>query len=283
MYTYDKLNTVNSTLSDMESTMFTANNYVKAKSLEEAWQLNQKRRNKIVGGMLWLKLSKLNFNTLIDLSELGLDKIEETDDEFSIGAMVSLRQLELNKGLDNYSNGIVREALKAIVGVQFRNLATVGGSLFLRPGFSDVLTLFMAMDSFVELYNGGIIPLKDFAYMKPDNDILVRLIVKKTPAIYTYQSSRNASTDFPTLNCAARLSDSVIRTVFGARPSKAVIYEEKFVSADADNLDSLAEAFAGRAKENIHTGSNLRASAPYRSHLVGVLAKRAYKELGGAK
>ena len=263
--------------------MFTANNYVKVKTLEEAWQLNQKRRNKIVGGMLWLKMSKLNFNTIIDLSDLGLDKIEETDDEFSIGCMVSLRQLELHKGLDEYSNGIVKEAFNRIVGVQFRNLATVGGSLFLRAGFSDVLTLFMAMDSFVELYKGGIIPLNEFVSMKPDSDILVRLIVKKTPALYTYQASRNASTDFPTLNCAASLSEGIIRTVFGARPSKAIIYEEKFVPSDSDSLDSAAEAFSDRVKEIIHTGSNLRAGAPYRSHLVGVFEKRAYKELGGAK
>ena len=141
----------------------------------------------------------------------------------------------------------------------------------------------MAMDSYVELYKGGIIPLNEFVSMKPDSDILVRLIVKKTPALYTYQASRNASTDFPTLNCAASLSDGVIRTVFGARPSKAIIYEEKFVPSDAGSLDSDAEAFSLRVKEIINTGSNLRAGAPYRSHLVGVFAKRAYKELGGAK
>lgn len=47
--------------------MFTAREYVKAKSLDEAWELNQIRSNRVVGGMLWLKMSRLNINKLIDL------------------------------------------------------------------------------------------------------------------------------------------------------------------------------------------------------------------------
>ena len=39
-----------------------------------------------------------------------------------------------------YTAGAVREAVRHIVGVQFRNCATVGGSIYGRFGFSDVLT-----------------------------------------------------------------------------------------------------------------------------------------------
>ena len=34
--------------------------YVKAESLEQAYELNQKRMNCILGGMLWLKMSNRN-------------------------------------------------------------------------------------------------------------------------------------------------------------------------------------------------------------------------------
>ena len=34
--------------------------YVKAESLEQAYELNQKRTNCILGGMLWLKMSNRN-------------------------------------------------------------------------------------------------------------------------------------------------------------------------------------------------------------------------------
>lgn len=153
--------------------------YKKAESLEEAWQLNQKKSNRVLGGMVWLKMGKMPIGTAIDLSGLGLDTIEETEDEFRIGCMVTLRDLELDSGLNGYTDGAVRESVRHIVGVQFRNLATVGGSIYGRYGFSDVLTMFLAMDSYVELYKGGIIPLREYAKMPYDRDILVRLIVKK--------------------------------------------------------------------------------------------------------
>ena len=71
--------------------MMTIREYKKAESLEEAYQLNQKKANRIIGGMLWLKMEKINVGTAIDLSGLGLDTIEETEQEFRIGAMVTSR------------------------------------------------------------------------------------------------------------------------------------------------------------------------------------------------
>ena len=127
--------------------MMTIREYKRAESLEEAWQLNQKRPNRVLGGMIWLKMENINVGTAIDLSGLGLDTIEETDEGFSIGAMVTLRQLELHPGLAAYTDGAVRESVRHIVGVQLRNLATVGGSIYSRFGFSDVLTMFLALNA----------------------------------------------------------------------------------------------------------------------------------------
>ena len=179
--------------------MMTIQKYVRPQSLEEAYELNQKKRNRIIGGMLWLKMTNVNVPTAIDLCDLGLDTIEETEDSFSIGAMVSLRQLELHEGLNAYTQGAIAKGVKDIVGVQFRNMATIGGSIFGRFGFSDVLTVFLSMDTYVELYKGGIVPLEEFASMEHDRDILVRVIVKKRPGTFTYLSMRNTRTDFPVL------------------------------------------------------------------------------------
>ena len=143
--------------------MMTIREYKRAESLEEAWQLNQKRNNRVIGGMIWLKMENINVGTAIDLSGLGLDKIEETAEGFSIGAMVPLRQIELHEGLNAYTEGAVRESVRHIVGVQLRNLATVGGSIYSRFGFSDVLTMFLALNASVELYKGGIVPLSEYA------------------------------------------------------------------------------------------------------------------------
>lgn len=259
--------------------MLSVKNYVRAKSLEEAWQLNQSKNNSILGGMLWLRLGTRNVNTAIDLCDLGLDQVEETEDEFSIGAMVTLRDLELNEGLNQYTQGAVREAVQSIVGVQFRNMATVGGSIWGRFGFSDVLTVFLSMDSYVELYQGGILPLEEFAAMKYDKDLLVRLIVKKKKGTFSYFSMRNQRTDFPVLACAVSCVEGTYRAAIGARPGRAILLrDEEGLLAQGSNEES-RKAFAAYAAEHTPTQSNVRGSAAYRTHLVKVLTERALKEL----
>lgn len=264
--------------------MLTIQNYVKAESLEQAWELNQKKSNRIIGGMLWMRMGSLRTQTAIDLSGLGLDKIEETEEEFRIGCMVSLRQLEEHASLAAYTGGAVKEALRHIVGVQFRNLATAGGSIFGRFGFSDVLTMFLAMDAYVELYKGGVMPLAEFAAMPRDRDILVHIIIKKRPAAFTYQSVRNASTDFPVLTCAAaKYADGQWRFAVGARPGRAVLLTDEKKMLDKGIAG--AKEFGAFAAEQISVGSNMRGSAEYRKHLTEVLIVRSIEKLcaGGAK
>lgn len=261
--------------------MMTIKEYVRAKSLEEAWQLNQNKKNRILGGMLWMRLSSTIINTAIDLSELGLDKIEESEEEFSIGAMVSLRDLEMHEGLNIYTNNAVKNAVKDIVGVQFRNMATVGGSIWGRFGFSDVLTVFLAMDTYVELYKGGIIPLEEFAVMKQDNDILVRVIVKKASGKVVYAAMRNQSTDFPVLTCAVSNMNGIYKAAIGARPSRAVVYYDKENYLSNGLTEEAIKLFASYVSEIADTQSNVRGSKEYRTHLTKVLVERGLLELGG--
>ena len=52
--------------------MLTIGNYVKVKTLEEAYELNQARNSRIMGGMMWMRLGNARVKTIIDMSELGL-------------------------------------------------------------------------------------------------------------------------------------------------------------------------------------------------------------------
>lgn len=261
--------------------MKTIKNYVRVQSLEEAWQLNQKKANRILGGMLWLRLGSGNINTAIDLCDLGLNTIEENEEQFTIGASVTLRELELHPSLNAFTAGAVKDAVKDIIGVQFRNMATVGGSIWGRFGFSDVLTVFLALDTYVELYKGGIIPLEQFVCQQRDNDILVRLIVKKTETKAVYTSMRNQRTDFPVIACAVSCVNGEYRVSVGARPARAVLLrDEEHCLANGITPES-AKAFAAFAAEHIQTSGNVRGSAAYRTHLIKVLTERALLELGG--
>lgn len=277
--------------------MIEIKHYRRVESLEEAWELNQKRRNRVIGGMLWLKQGRASVDTAIDLSGLGLDHIEEERDSFRIGCMASLRLLETHEGLNRFASGALRDAFCNIVGVQFRNLATVGGSIWGRYGFSDVLTIFMALGAEAELFRGGRVPLSEFASMKKDRDILTHILVPKEEAAFAYLSVRNTRTDLPVLNAAAALSPGgrVRRLVIGARPQKAVqlSFPEEICLLGAEKNGGTApwgsrvdEEALGRAAsfaaEATPTGDNLRGSAAYRTRLVGVLSRRVLLKALGA-
>jgi len=255
--------------------MLKIKNYVKAESLEQAYELNQKRTACVLGGMVWLKMGNRNIMTAIDLSGLGLDTITETEEAFVIGCMTPLHALETHKELNAYTNSAIRESVRHIVGVQFRNCATVGGSIFGRFGFSDVLTMFLALDTWVELYKGGCIPLAEFARQKPDRDILVRLIVKKHEDKSVYLSHRNSKTDFPVLTCGISLRDGQVYTAVGARPSRAVC----LCVSEADWKKKGSEALAGELAAQFPTEGNMRAGKEFRSHLAEVLIGRGLKQI----
>ena len=269
--------------------MLKIKSYVKVKSLAEAYELNQKKTARIIGGMVWMKMGSRAVSTAIDLSGLGLDTIMENDDEFVIGCMTSLRDLETNEALNTYTHGAMKESLRHIVGVQFRNCATVGGSIYGRFGFSDVLTMFLGMDTWVELYNAGRVPLTEFVNMKKDNDILVNIIVRKEPLFICYQSQRNTKTDFPVLTCTASLIGEEARTVIGARPYKAMIVkDEKQLLKNFKNMTKKQRAqaiedFASYAAKTVNVDGNMRGSAEYRTLLVRVLTRRAWEAVGGMK
>lgn len=250
-------------------------NYVMAQSLEEAYALNAKKSAVIVAGNMWLRMCGLNRQTAIDLSALGLEGVAEMEDAFEIGSMTTLRALETHEALNRAFGGVFKEALAPIVGTQFRNTATVGGSVYSRFGFSDVSALLLALDAQVVLYKRGAVALADYQKEDWDRDIITHIRIPKgqTAAV---QSVRVSETDIPVLVCAAALSGSGLRLVLGARPARAMIV------ADALAPQSGAEVFEAIA-EKTPFGSNLRAGETYRRKIAPVLMQRAAKACQEAK
>ncbi len=271
--------------------MFYYNQYVRAQSLDEAYELYQKKPNFVLGGMLWLKMKNKTLGTAIDLCDLGLDRIDEDENEFRIGAYATLRQIETHEALNAYTHGAIAESVRHIVGVQFRNVATVGGSIWGRFGFSDVMTIFRALGAKVQLHKAGIMDLDEFAALpRTTRDVLVSVIVPKNAKGVVYLSQRNQSTDFPVLTCAVANRSGRYVAVIGASPYMAEpVWDEDGILdgiADAktdsnaaltDNSENNAkiDKFAEYVAEHIRFGSNIRAGAEYREIICRVLTRRA--------
>ena len=271
--------------------MFYYNQYVRAQSLDEAYELYQKKPNFVLGGMLWLKMKNKTLGTAIDLCDLGLDQIDEDENEFRIGAYATLRQIETHEALNAYTHGAIAESVRHIVGVQFRNVATVGGSIWGRFGFSDVMTIFRALGAKVQFHKAGIMDLDEFAALpRTTRDVLVSVIVPKNAKGVVYLSQRNQSTDFPVLTCAVANRSGRYVAVIGASPYMAEpVWDEDGILdclADAktdsnaaltDNSENNAkiDKFAEYVAEHIRFGSNIRAGAEYREIICRVLTRRA--------
>ena len=125
--------------------------------------------------------------------------------------------------------------------------------------------------------------MQQFASMKPDNDILVRIIVKKTPGQFAYSAMRNQRTDFPVLTCAVSTFNGTYRAAIGARPGRAVLVSDTAGILADSVTETSAQNFAAYVSEQVPTQSNVRAGSTYRSHLIRVLTARCLMDIASQK
>ena len=261
--------------------MFTLGNLVQPDNLAEAYQiLSDKRNNTILGGCAFLKMGSKRIGTAIDLSNLNLDYIREQDGFIEIGAMTSLREIETHKRLIECFNGVLPKSVYNIIGVQFRNGVTVGASVYSKYGFSDLITALLALDTEVELYKSGRMPLVDFLNKPKERDILVRLWIKINNRKATYLNLKNSASDFSVLNVAVSRLEDQWTVVVGARPRKASIATSASAALSKEKLSAEEiEDAAKKAAEELSFGTNMRGTAEYRKALCQVLVKRGIMEV----
>lgn len=255
--------------------------YKSPTSFEAALKILKDDKNSVIlGGTTLLRLSNRNYSTAIDLSNLDLDFIRETDNEIQIGAYTSLRDIETNAIIQNHFGDYFTKALKNIVGVQFRNSSTFGGSIFSRFGFSETISLLSVLDCELDLYEYGSISILDFIKKRDINkDILKQVRIKKTEGKYSYKSMQNSAEDIPVLSVAASKIDKILFSI-GARPMIAQVPVKAVEKANTgilkkSDLEEIAEIVAEETK----FGNDHKASAEYRQSIVRVLVKKALKEV----
>lgn len=261
--------------------MFTFIDLVQPETLEEAFQiLNSGKKNAVLGGCAFLKMSGQEIGAGIDLSKLNLDFIKEKDGFIEIGAMASLREIETSPLLNQAFNRILPVSVSHIIGVQFRNIVTLGGSVFSRYGFSDLLTALLALDTEVELFHEGRLPLEEFLNRPVKKDILIKVIIKYEQRIASYQCFRNSASDYPVLNAAVSKLDNRWRIAVGARPTRAALAIKASEALNQSGLLSETIDDAARlAAEELAFGTNLRGTSEYRQALCKVLVKRGITEV----
>jgi CO/xanthine dehydrogenase FAD-binding subunit len=262
--------------------MITIAEYVWPRTVAEAQTLLATRPDAaIVGGGVFMRMASRKIGLAIDLSRAGLDFINETDTAIEIGAMTTFGALEKSAALSRYFDGLIPKAIGNIPGVQLRNMVTVGGTVYGRYGFSELITALLALDCQVVLHKAGEMSLADFLQpMEKDRDILVKIRLKSQALRASYQMFRNSAGSLPILSVAVTKSRAGYRIAVGARPGVATLAEAAMAYLSTVEKGDAALAKAGEmAAAELSFGNDRRASAAYRSELCKVLVKRALLEV----
>lgn len=257
--------------------------YIRPKSLEEAYELlNNKNTAQLMGGGAYLRRSSKEIELVIDLCDLNLEYIKETNDHIEIGAMTTLRELEKSKALKKYFGNIISDSVKDIVGVQFKNYVTIGGSVYPRYGFSDLITALLALECKIVLHKAGEVKLEDYLRNKKESkDILTKIKLIKGETATSFKCLRNSSGDYSILNVAASKNEDGYKIAVGATPQVASLVPrvkellDKGLSIDEYLINQAAKI----ACDDITFGDNYLSSKEYRKDICEVLVRRALMEV----
>ncbi|MBC5996884.1 FAD-binding protein [Romboutsia ilealis] len=261
--------------------MFTVMDIVQPTTVEEAYSILTKRKNnQVIGGSAWLRMGSKRIGTAVELSQLNLDYIKEEEEYIEIGAMTTFRSLETSEVIESNFGSIIKDSVKDIIGVQFRNVVTVGGTIFSKFGFSDLIVALLALGTEVELVNAGRIKLCDFLNKEYEKDLLTKIYIKKNDVKATYKSLRNAQSDYALLNVSVSKYDNKLEIYVGARPQIATlaVKASEFLSNNELSDENIEKA-SQIVSEELAFGTNMRASKEYRTLMSKVLVKRALMEV----
>ncbi|MBN2695076.1 FAD binding domain-containing protein [bacterium] len=262
--------------------MILINEYRTPSNLQEAFELLQSSENSaVVGGGAFLRFSSKKIDVAVDLSKAGLSFINETEESVEIGAMTTYREMETSETLKTLFEGVLVKTIRNIVGIQMRNLFTIGGTVYARYGFSNLITTLLVLDAEIELYKAGRVTIKEYLDNRSiKNDILVKVIIPKNGQKVSFNMMQKTATDFPILTTAVSNNNGKIVIAVGARPAVAQIALNASQFASSNQLtEDVAKQVGELVANELSFSADLRSSAEYRKMICSVLVKRGLLEV----
>ncbi len=267
--------------------MLTANEYLKPRSLEEAYRLGNLPNSLYVsGGLMVAQLKLSNLERIVDLKSLGLDEITEEDGKIKVGANVRLSSFLNDPVLSKMYGGFFRDVAKDVGSTQIRNMATIGGSVAFKLGWSDVITMLMTVEASVEIYDGELrkIPIDRFVAEKHRGAIIKTILIPNEDGSAAFEKFSKSTFDIATLNLGLKLSfngETVKKSVvvIGSRPmiSERIPIVENFLNGK--NAKTVLEDAAMLVENSVKTGTDIRATSEYRKELATALFKKAMRRV----
>ena len=238
----------------------------------------------IAGGMTLLPTLKLRLAQATDLVDLrGIDALREIIidvQQVQIGAMVTHGQVAASEDIR-----AVIPALADLAGMigdpQVRNCGTIGGSIANSDPAADYPAAVLGLGARVHT-NQRTIAADDYFLGMFETALNAHEIVERVsfpkPRRAAYAKFPNPASRYAVVGVFIAKTDSGVRvavTGAGGCAFRVAAMEE------ALGRDFSASALDGITVDAAELNDDLHASAAYRAHLVGVMAKRALAAVGG--
>jgi CO/xanthine dehydrogenase FAD-binding subunit len=222
---------------------------------------------------------------LISLRGAGLDDIEIRDGVARIGAATTLSAVEDHAGL-----AFLRPAVRTIASPTLRNLATVGGNLFVEQPYGDFAVCLLALAATCEVTGPSGVRSVTVAEVLAsgigEREVLSGVAIElPDPATWYYHKAmRRRLNSASIVTVAAVVATDEFGVVASARialggvaprPVRAVSAEQVLLGRPLER-EVLDEAGAAAARLDIAPSDDAYASAWYRTRVLPVHLRRAF-------
>jgi CO/xanthine dehydrogenase FAD-binding subunit len=228
----------------------------------------------IAGGthvMPRLNTAPSDVEALVSLRRAGLAGIEVQDGVAHVGAATTLTRLGADARL-----AFLRGALDAIASPTIRNMATVGGNLFVGQPYGDLAVCLLALDAEVTVVSGG--GERSIGVGEPiEPGELVTRIGFELPGEGEWRftkAMRRRLNSASIVTVAAVVKPGAVRIALGGvapRPVRARAAEAALTTFDREHV----EAAAAAALQDAEPFDDAYASAWYRRRVLPVHVRRA--------
>jgi len=246
--------------------------YHRPQTLDEALEL-LKHGVPLAGGTR-LTPRLRGIGAIVDLQDLGLEKIETTESALEIGGTATLQSLvESNSRLPDD----LVQAARLEAGWNIRNKATVAGTIVTGDGRSPLLTVLLAMSAELEFApDGEFVSLVEVLNRGADrtDGKLMTAIYSAIPSRLRYAQVARSPADRPLL-CVAVAADAANTTVSVALGGYGA-YPQHF----SQDKSALPQEAAELARAMYSEAGDQWASADYRSSVAATLVARLLTEVG---
>jgi CO/xanthine dehydrogenase FAD-binding subunit len=193
--------------------------------------------------------------SLVSLRRTGLAGISQSGGRVTVGAATTLAQL-------GREVEFLHDAVESIASPSIRNLATVGGNLFVPQPHGDLAVCLLALDAQAELAGGDTVPVAEAHG-------LVTAVTFSIPAEWRFLKAMRRKLNSASIVTVAAVLEAPRIALGGVAPTPVRARHAEAAYAQG------AEAAAQAALEDIDPFDDAYASAWYRRRVVPVHVRRA--------